>query len=159
VKGAVQTKAVGPGVGLRRSGAAIVREHHPVEVRGGEAEHAVGPEHAPAFLEKPEALVEGEVLEEMLGIDRRDVREGQALPDVEDLVDALEPLVVDVDPARQRFTARADVEPALPIPIGGIASRLSEQSHRGPACLPQGMGTVEAIASSPPAPAVDARAC
>ena len=47
-----------------------------------------GAEHAPALGEERQTLVEREVLEEVLGVDRRDVRERQPLPDVEDLVDA-----------------------------------------------------------------------
>ena len=88
---------------------AVVRRPDPVEIRCGEAQHAVIAQHAAALAQQCDGVRIREMFDEVLGEDERDVVEGEALRDVQDLIDAFERLVVDVDPACQMLLAGAEV--------------------------------------------------
>ena len=110
VKRAVDAHAVQPRLRFRKRGAVVVREDHPVQVRRGQPQDAVRRQNSPALPQEREPVVEREVLQKMLGVDRRHVLEREAASNVQHLVHAGQPLVVDVDPARDRLLSAADVE-------------------------------------------------
>src|SRR6185369_8905477 len=88
----------------------VVCDPDPVEIRSGEAEHAVIAQRAAAFTQQLQPVGIREMLDEELGEDELHVVERQLLCDVEHLVDAGIALVVDVDPALVDDRTAAEVE-------------------------------------------------
>ena len=131
VKRAVELDAVLAVLLLRDVLPPVVGRQDPIQVRRREAERSVVPQDAAALGQEREPVLEREVLQEVLGVDRGDLAERQALTDVENLVDARESLVVDVDPARDRLLAAPDVQAGGPRGVprrgGGL---LPKESHR-----------------------------
>ena len=71
------------------------------------------------LLQEVERVVDPQVLQEVLGVDRLAVAELEPAGDVGDHVDAGQLLQVDVDPAFEPGAAATDVEPGPRGPGGG----------------------------------------
>src|SRR5882724_5269857 len=83
---------------------------HPFEIGGGESQPAVRTKGAVGLQKEVERLLDRQVLQEVLGENGAAVRELQPPGHVGHHVDPGERLEVDVDPARERRTAAADME-------------------------------------------------
>src|ERR1700674_2303730 len=80
VKGAVELQCRGA-LQLGVAFEPVVRRPHPVEVRRGQPDSAVAPEHPPGLAQETDREVDPQVLDEVLGEDGLDVGELQPLGD------------------------------------------------------------------------------
>src|SRR5262249_39339045 len=105
----------------------VMRYEDPVEIGSRDPKNPRVRECPPAVLEERERLVEADVLQKVLGVDRGRAAKGQSFADVEDAVHARQILVVDVDPSGHGLLAAPDVKPQRRVVLG---LRSLEETHR-----------------------------
>jgi hypothetical protein len=110
VKGPVDPDAVELRVIVRDGIEPVMRSQHPIEIGRRNAKSAVTLEHAAALPKEEQTVIEGQVFEEVLGVNRGGVLEWEAEADIKSVIDAAKSRAIDVYPSAIDVLSATDMQ-------------------------------------------------